>query len=74
MNEIKQELTKRILVIDGAMGTMIQHHKLTEEGYRGHHFKNWKGDLKGCHDLLSMTQPAIVKEIHKEYLRPGHII
>ena len=71
MNEIKRQLEKRILVIDGAMGTMIQQHKLTEEDYRGLHFKNWKGDLKGCHDLLSVTQPAIIKEIHKEYLDAG---
>jgi 5-methyltetrahydrofolate--homocysteine methyltransferase len=71
MNDIKKELEKRILVIDGAMGTLIQQYKLTEEDYRGQHFKNWKGDLKGCHDLLSLTQPAIVREIHKQYLDAG---
>ena len=71
MSDIKKELENRILVIDGAMGTMVQQHKLTEEDYRGHHFKNWKGDLIGCHDLLSITQPKIIKEIHLEYLEAG---
>src|SRR6185295_15458241 len=71
MSEIKKELEKRILVIDGAMGTMIQHYKLGEMDYRGEYFKNWKGDLKGCHDLLSVTQQKIIKDIHKEYLAAG---
>ena len=68
MSEIKRELEKRILVIDGAMGTMVQQHKLKEGDYRGHDFKNWKGDLIGCHDLLSITQPKIIKEIHLLYI------
>ena len=68
---IKQELEKRILIIDGAMGTMIQRYKLAEEDYRGERFKDWPSDLKGNNDLLSLTQPHIVKEIHKQYLEAG---
>jgi 5-methyltetrahydrofolate--homocysteine methyltransferase len=68
---IKQELEKRILVIDGAMGTMIQRHKLTEADYRGERFKDWPSDLKGNNDLLSITQPQIIIGIHKEYLEAG---
>lgn len=71
MNEIKKELEKRILVIDGAMGTMIQRYKLDENGYRGERFKDWKSDLKGNNDLLSLTQPQIIKAIHLEYLNAG---
>ena len=69
--DIKKELEKRILIIDGAMGTMIQRYKLTEEDYRGERFKDWPSDLKGNNDLLSLTQPQIVKEIHKQYLEAG---
>ena len=69
--DIKQELEKRILIIDGAMGTMIQRYKLAEEDYRGERFKDWPSDLKGNNDLLSITQPHIVKEIHKQYLEAG---
>ena len=68
---IKQELEKRILIIDGAMGTMIQRYKLAEKDYRGERFKDWPSDLKGNNDLLSLTQPQIVKEIHKQYLEAG---
>jgi 5-methyltetrahydrofolate--homocysteine methyltransferase len=68
---IQQLLEKRILIIDGAMGTMIQRHKLAEEDYRGERFKNWASDLKGNNDLLSLTQPQIVLGIHKEYLEAG---
>ena len=71
MNDIKRELEKRVLVIDGAMGTMIQRHRLGEEEYRGERFKDWKHDLKGNNDLLSITQPEIIKEIHKLYLAAG---
>ncbi|MEP7170663.1 MAG: homocysteine S-methyltransferase family protein, partial [Bacteroidota bacterium] len=71
MSNIKKELEKRVLVIDGAMGTMIQRHKLDENGYRGERFKDWKSDLKGNNDLLSLTQPEIIKEIHKQYLEAG---
>jgi 5-methyltetrahydrofolate--homocysteine methyltransferase len=68
---IQQELQKRILIIDGAMGTMIQRHKLTEADYRGERFKNWPSDLKGNNDLLSITQPHIITGIHKQYLDAG---
>ncbi len=71
MNDIKRELEKRVLVIDGAMGTMIQRHKLEEKDYRGQRFKDWKHDLKGNNDLLSITQPEIIKEIHQQYLLAG---
>ncbi len=69
--DIKNELEKRILIIDGAMGTMIQRYKLEEEDYRGERFKDWPSDLKGNNDLLCLTQPHIVKEIHKQYLEAG---
>jgi 5-methyltetrahydrofolate--homocysteine methyltransferase len=69
--DIRQELEKRILIIDGAMGTMIQRHKLTEADYRGHRFKDWTSDLRGNNDLLCLTQPHIIKEIHKQYLEAG---
>jgi len=68
---IQQELEKRILIIDGAMGTMIQQYKLTEADYRGERFKDWSSDLKGNNDLLCLTQPHIIKEIHKKYLAAG---
>ncbi|CAG0894529.1 unnamed protein product [Cyprideis torosa] len=67
----KAELEHRILVIDGAMGTMIQRHKLEEEGYRGTQFKDHQKSLKGNNDLLSITQPDIIYGIHKAYLDAG---
>ncbi|MDP1763004.1 MAG: homocysteine S-methyltransferase family protein [Sediminibacterium sp.] len=69
--DIRKELEKRILVIDGAMGTMIQRHKLTETDYRGERFKDWRSDVKGNNDLLCITQPDIIKGIHKLYLAAG---
>ncbi len=69
--DIRNELEKRILIIDGAMGTMIQRHKLSESDYRGDRFKDWHKDLKGNNDLLSITQPKIITGIHKEYLEAG---
>jgi 5-methyltetrahydrofolate--homocysteine methyltransferase len=71
MQDIRKELEKRILVIDGAMGTMIQQYKLAEEDYRGSRFKDWPSDLKGNNDLLSITQPQIISSIHKKYLDAG---
>jgi len=71
MNTIQECLKERILIIDGAMGTMIQRHKLAESDYRGERFKDWPSDVKGNNDLLSITQPAIVEGIHKEYLEAG---
>jgi 5-methyltetrahydrofolate--homocysteine methyltransferase len=69
--DIKAQLEKRILVIDGAMGTMIQRHKLEEADYRGQQFKDWHTDVKGNNDLLSITRPDIIIGIHKEYLQAG---
>ncbi|MEN9599427.1 MAG: hypothetical protein RL596_1746 [Bacteroidota bacterium] len=69
--QLRKELEKRILVIDGAMGTMIQRHKLTEEDYRGTRFADWHCDVKGNNDLLCITQPEIIKGIHKQYLSAG---
>ncbi len=66
---IYTELEKRVLVIDGAMGTMIQQYKLEEKDYRGERFANWHKDLKGNNDLLSVTRPDIIIAIHKEYLK-----
>ena len=71
MADIREELEKRILVIDGAMGTMIQQYKLEEKDYRGKRFVDWHKDVKGNNDLLSITQPQIIKTIHKEYLKSG---
>ena len=71
MSDIRKELEKRILVIDGAMGTMIQRYKLEEADYRGTRFANWPSDLKGNNDLLVITQAQIIKDIHKEYLSAG---
>jgi 5-methyltetrahydrofolate--homocysteine methyltransferase len=71
MHNIRQELEKRILIIDGAMGTMIQRYKLAEKDYRGERFANWHTDVKGNNDLLSITQPHIIIEIHKQYLDAG---
>jgi 5-methyltetrahydrofolate--homocysteine methyltransferase len=64
-------LRERILVIDGAMGTMIQGHTLDEAGYRGERFADWAQDVRGNSDLLSLSQPAIIKEIHHAYLQSG---
>ncbi|MCB0698778.1 MAG: homocysteine S-methyltransferase family protein [Chitinophagales bacterium] len=69
--QLRKLFSEKILMIDGAMGTMIQRHKLTEEGYRGERFKDWPSDLKGNNDLLVLTQPEIIKGIHKEYLDSG---
>ncbi|MHB1685874.1 MAG: methionine synthase [Ignavibacteriaceae bacterium] len=71
LEQLKKILSERILVLDGAMGTMIQQHKLTEEDFRGERFKNHHSDLKGDNDLLSITQPHIIKEIHRDYLQSG---
>ncbi len=71
MKDIRELLKERILIIDGAMGTMIQRHKLEEADYRGARFKDWHTDVKGNNDLLSITQPQIITGIHKEYLDAG---
>jgi len=71
MNDIKQILKDRILVLDGAMGTMIQRHILEEEDFRGGRFKDHKHSLKGNNDLLSITRPDIIKDIHAKYFEAG---
>jgi len=68
---IKEDLQNRILVLDGAMGTMIQNHNLTEDEFRGSRFKNHPCSLKGNNDLLSITQPQIIRKIHLAYLESG---
>lgn len=68
---LKELLAKRILIIDGAMGTMIQRHKLEEADYRGERFADWAYDLKGNNDLLVLTQPHIIQGIHEAYLEAG---
>jgi 5-methyltetrahydrofolate--homocysteine methyltransferase len=69
--EFKNILNKRIMIIDGAMGTMIQRYKLEEKDYMGARFADYAHPLKGNNDLLSLTQPQIIQEIHKEYLTAG---
>ncbi|NOJ13428.1 methionine synthase [Vibrio splendidus] len=64
-------LKQRILLIDGGMGTMIQDYKLEEQDYRGERFADWHSDLKGNNDLLVLTQPKLIKDIHMEYLEAG---
>ncbi|MDS4067999.1 MAG: methionine synthase [Candidatus Competibacter sp.] len=64
-------LARRILILDGAMGTMIQSHRLREADYRGERFRDWPSDLKGNNDLLVLTQPAIIRGIHAAYLDAG---
>ena len=71
MKTLQDCLKERILIIDGAMGTMIQRYKLEEKDYRGERFTNWHTDVKGNNDLLSITQPHIIEEIHKQYLEAG---
>ena len=70
-SELQETLTRRILILDGAMGTMIQRYALNEAGYRGERFADWPVDLKGNNDLLSITQPDIIREIHLAYLEAG---
>ena len=68
---IQDILKSRILVLDGAMGTMIQRYKLTEEQYRGERFKNSEKLQKGNNDLLTLSQPEVIEQIHREYLEAG---
>ncbi len=69
--QLRKLLKERIVIIDGAMGTMIQRHKLQESDYRGERFKDWHKDIKGNNDLLSITQPQIIRGIHRAYLDAG---
>ena len=65
-------MRERIVVLDGAMGTMIQGYKLSEADYRGERFRDWQGkDLKGSLELLNLTQPQVIGEIHSDYLKAG---
>ncbi|MDA7796921.1 methionine synthase, partial [Gammaproteobacteria bacterium] len=70
-DKVSQLLNSQILLLDGAMGTMIQGHDLQEKDYRGERFVDWPSDLKGNNDLLSLTQPSIISSIHKQYLEAG---
>lgn len=69
--KLYEALNNRILVLDGAMGTMLQRYKFEEEDYRGERFKDWQSPLKGNNDLLSLTQPKAIKEVHAKYLEAG---
>ena len=71
MEDIRNVLKNKILVLDGAMGTMIQQYKFTEEDYRGEKFKDFHISVKGNNDMLSITQPKAIKEIHAKYLEAG---
>jgi 5-methyltetrahydrofolate--homocysteine methyltransferase len=68
---LQQLLEDRILVLDGAMGTMIQHERLTEEQFRGERFRGWGRELRGNNDLLSLTQPGLIRRLHRDYLAAG---
>src|SRR5207253_8154912 len=72
IHPLEELLHQRIVVLDGTMGTMIQRRKLSEQDYRGKKFPDWKGkDLKGSLELLNLTQPQVVEEIHTAYLEAG---
>src|ERR1043166_806618 len=72
LHPLEALLRERIVVLDGAMGTTIQEHKLSEQDYRGERFADWKGkDLKGSLELLNLTQPQVIEEIHSNYLEAG---
>jgi len=71
MEDIRDRIKHKILVLDGAMGTMIQQYKFTEEDYRGEQFKDFHISVKGNNDMLSLTQPKAIKEIHGKYLEAG---
>lgn len=71
IDALKQQLAQRIMVLDGGMGTMIQSYKLEEEDYRGSRFADWPCDLKGNNDLLVLSKPTVIREIHDAYLAAG---
>ena len=68
---LKELLSQRIVILDGAMGTMIQQHKLEETDYRGQRFADWPSDLKGNNDLLGITRPDVIQSIHRDYFEAG---
>jgi len=71
MSEITKEIKNRILVLDGAMGTMLQAYKFSEEDFRGERFKDYPTPLQGNNDLLTLTQPEAIKTIHAKYFEAG---
>mgnify|MGYP001519835963 CR=1 FL=1 len=71
MADIYEQLESCILLLDGGFGTMVQQYGLTEEDYRGERFREWPALLKGCNDLLALTRPEAVREIHVKYLQAG---
>lgn len=71
MADIYEQLESRILLLDGGFGTMVQQYGFTEEDYRGERFREWPALLKGCNDLLALTRPEAVREIHVKYLQAG---
>ncbi|WP_304133223.1 homocysteine S-methyltransferase family protein [Mesonia mobilis] len=71
MSKLKELLTQKILVLDGAMGTMLQRYQFSEEDFQGERFKNWEIPVKGNNDLLSLTQPKAIAEVHKKYFEAG---
>src|SRR5919109_4889527 len=71
LDTLHQLLATRILILDGAMGTMIQRHKLTDADFRGERFRNHPRDLKGNSDLLVLTRPDVIGGIHRQYLEAG---
>ena len=71
LREFRRLLDERILILDGAMGTVIQSYRLDESEYRGERFRDWARDLKGNNDLLSITRPELIAEIHRRYLYAG---
>ena len=70
-NNIQEELKKRILILDGAMGTMLQRYKFTEEDFRGERFKDWPTPVQGNNDMLSITQPDAIAQVHAKYFEAG---
>lgn len=71
MSKIEEALQEKILILDGAMGTMLQEYKFTEKDFRGDRFSDWPGSLQGNNDLLSLTQPDAIAEIHRKYFLAG---
>jgi 5-methyltetrahydrofolate--homocysteine methyltransferase len=69
--QLQAQLARRILILDGAMGTMIQQYRLGESDFRGQRFADWPSDLQGNNDLLVLTQPDIIRAIHLAYLEAG---
>ncbi|MDD3517263.1 MAG: methionine synthase [Chromatiales bacterium] len=71
LQQLQDQMARRILILDGAMGTMIQRHRLTEADYRGERFADWPSDLKGNNDLLVLTRPEVIRGLHAQYLEAG---